>query len=130
MKDTLTNLTHSTTTDLAKGKINNADATVLIIAGLGGIATRAKILAKLRQWRPFQFRYLFNASTAGHGYGFIGRDVRSTSNILSMPATDRKWREFRRPTYWYRTGRGHYALTLLGLHRASQLLSTKATTVS
>jgi hypothetical protein len=115
-------LTHSPTTNLDKGKINNADATVLVIAGLGGVATRANVLAKLRQWRPFHFSYLFNASTTSHGYGFIGRNINSTSNTLGMHVTDRKWREFKRPTYWYRVGKGQYSLTFLGIQRLSQLL--------
>ena len=118
-------LTHSPTTNMDKGRINNADATVLVIASLGGVATRAKILAKLRQWRPFRFVYLFNASTTSHGYGFIGRNIHSTSNTLEMPAVGigyAGWRTFKRPTYWYRVGKGQYSLTFLGIQRLAQLL--------
>lgn len=125
---TLANLTHSYTTDLTKGTINNADAALLIIHAYSGVATRGEVISSLKAWRPgLHYSYLFNASRHG-GYGFVAGDINQThSETYHSPHWDQRrddWVEghtSQRRTYYYRKGPGLYALTNEGIKRLAEL---------
>lgn len=113
----LQSLTHSRTTNLKKGKINNHDATLLIIASKeDGITKTGDVIKQLQAWRgPAKFAYLWNTSGFG-GYGFVGKDVNSSSNPVESFCS-----KHQRRTYWYRVKRGTYRLTLEGFRRLAEL---------
>ena len=54
MEHVLADLTHSTVTNLAAGRVNNADACLLLLRELGGSATVGQLRAALRSWRPLK----------------------------------------------------------------------------
>lgn len=125
---TLANLTHSYTTDLAKGTINNADAALLIINAYSGVASRGEVIAILKSWRPGRhYSYLFNSSRHG-GYGFVAGDINQTHNdVYHSPSWDQRrnvsveGHTSQRRTYYYRKGPGLYALTNEGIKRLAEL---------
>jgi len=115
---------HGFSTNLKAGHITNADAALLTLHHLGGLASSGAIRKGLQQWRAgFHFRYLFNATTV-NGYGFVGADVNSTHNRMwdhnTASRTGRK-AYFNRRTYWYRKSHGTYALTIEGITRLKEL---------
>ena len=119
----LPGLSHDTHTDLKAGKVNNHDATLLLMfQSPTGISTSPDIIKKLQAWRnqPLAFTYLFNTSSFG-GYGFVGKDVDATRNIVhGINGAYRSCKTSRR-TYWYRVKRGQYKLTLEGFRRIAEL---------
>lgn len=122
MEHVLTDLTHSTVTNIPAGRINNADACLLLLRELGGSATTGQLRAGLRAWRPnLEFTYLFNTSDTG-GYGFVGGDFLSTHNEVYHQGSDfDNGHTSRRRTYWYRFGRGKYNITAEGIRRLCEL---------
>lgn len=123
IKEILSSLSHATHTDLKAGKVNNQDATLLLMfQSPTGISTSPDIIKKLQVWRnqPLAFTYLFNTSSFG-GYGFVGKDVDATRNIVhGINGAYRSCKTSRR-TYWYRVKRGQYKLTLEGFRRIAEL---------
>lgn len=112
-------LSHARSTDLSRGRVTNADAALLALHGLGGSARSREIKSVLRSWRPgHDFVYLFNTSARGN-YGYVGRDIASTSNLVSRPPPADK--DTTRRTYWYRLARGRYAITIEGYRRLAEL---------
>ena len=124
----LKNLTHSQVTNLKLGKINNHDATLIIMAAVpGGLAKTGQVVRELREWRQEKraFVYLFNTSGSS-GYGFVGKNVDSVSNTVYRTCILKKGKLVngsvtQRRTYWYRVKNGTYALTLQGFLRLSEL---------
>ena len=134
---TLSNVVHSSRTALNYNRVTNHDAALLILHKLGGAATSKEIKKHLQAWRGLQprehlqgpwgnttrvetqdnlaFTYLFNTSAHG-GYGFVGKDVNSTTNSVES-----FYDEHNRRTYWFRVKRGKYALTLEGYRRLAEL---------
>lgn len=125
---TLANLTHSYTTDLSKGTINNADAALLVIHTYSGVATRGEVIAILKSWRPGRhYSYLFQSPSYG-SYGFVANNVNQAHNeVYHGPYWDPRrddWVEghtSQRRTYYYRKGPGLYALTNEGIKRLAEL---------
>jgi len=122
MEHVLADLTHSTVTNLPAGRINNADACLLLLRELGGSATTGQLRAGLRAWRPnLEFNYLFNTCDTG-GYGFVGRDFLSTTNkVYHQGSNFSLGHVTHRRTYWYRFGRGKYIITAEGIRRLREL---------
>ena len=114
----LESLKHSPRTNLTKGKINNHDSALLIMAmEPGGIITSRKVKDTLRAWRgksKLEFVYLWNTYT-GNGNGFVGADISTAYNNITEL--------FKRRTYWYRVKRGLYSITLEGYCRLGELQS-------
>ena len=115
---------HGFSTNLKAGRIKNADATLILLHQMGGVAHRRDLRTALQTWRPgFNFTYLFNGTTTG-GYGFVGTNVKSTHNkVYDNAASFRANRAVyvKRRTYWYRQSHGTYALTLEGVARLKEL---------
>lgn len=118
---------------------------------------RLGIEGALRDWRtgaswPLRTGYLFNTCASG-GYSFVGEDFESTHHVMQnfgdegrggyvvrlgpkgnaphrvgMVRGPSKGR-FKRPTYWYRTAHGRYALTRAGFKRAAELLGEYVNTL-
>lgn len=123
MQNILRGFTHSYTTDLATGKINNADATLLVLKKLGGSAKVGVIRKALRKWRPNRsFGYLFNTCPSG-GYGFVGGTFLTTGNrVFHHPAPSEPMGHFsNRRTYWYRSAHGTYSITAEGYRRLAEI---------
>ena len=122
MDNILRGLTHSFATNLSAGRINNADATLLVLESLGGVAKVGQILKVLRGWRPgLSFGYLFNTSAHG-GYGFVGGDFHTTHNrVYHFPGFVTEEHESDRRTYWYRSAHGTYTITAEGYRRLDEL---------
>lgn len=119
----LHSLRHSCVTKLSDGCINNADATLLIISNLDGVATSRQLKCELRAWRAavyHSYDYLFNTSVFG-GYGFVGDNVESISNTVHTWSSGRRYSTRDRSTYWYRKKRGVYAITTCGMSRLAYL---------
>lgn len=119
-------LTHANHTDFKKGKVNNHDAALLVLAASPDtIATSRDIREKLQTWRgkPLRYLYLFN-STDGAGYGYVGSDKESRFKELKSPY----FRETvgQRRTYWYRIKDGVYGLTYEGMRRLAELKTQAA----
>lgn len=115
----LSSLVHSPTTDLAKRRISNHDAALLVIAR-DGSASCAEVTRALKKWRGddgLLFTYLWNKSSYG-GYGFVGQNVGSVFNIVDRAPFGGK---NRRRTYWFRLRTGVYSLTFEGLRRLAEL---------
>lgn len=126
---------HSSRTDLAKGKMTNHDAMAVLFARLGPM-TRGDATRLLRAWRGScqKFAWMFNSSMYG-GYGFVGRDVMSRGNLMAYergstwtvsrgdggayPAWYTKY--FTRRTYWHRARTGVYAPTVECMKRVQEL---------
>ena len=123
----LSTLRHSYVTNLSDGRINNHDATLLIMAAAGGFSTSSSVTKRLRRWRKnddLAFTYLWNTSHVG-GYGFVGKNIGTTYNKIYNYSFNRRARDFtftQRRTYWYRTSRGNYSITIEGLRRLSELM--------
>jgi hypothetical protein len=127
IKEILPTLSHAPITNLKEGKINNQDATLLLMfQSPDGISTSPEIIKQLQDWRdqPLAFTYLFNTCESG-GYGYVGKNSDSTHNMVYgftiSPAGKYYSCTTRRRTYWYRAKRGQYKLTLEGLCRIAEL---------
>lgn len=123
MENILLGLTHSFITNLSAGTINNADATLLILKTLGGVAKLSSIREALRQWRPgLRFNYLFQSlPTYGcGGYGFVGKDFHASHNKVNHQDPD-GYHYSNRRTYWYRSAHGVYSITAEGYRRLAEL---------
>lgn len=119
----LAGLTHSSRTAISAGRINNADAVLLLLHSMGGNATSRALKAALNEWRPGPvFAYLFNTCPSG-GYGFVGANFYSATNrVYHAPSTwGREGCETDRRTYWYRSAHGRYSITAEGLRRLTEL---------
>lgn len=118
----LETLTHSSRTNLSKGKISNHDAALLIIAAApSGLITSREVKNELRSWRGrpgLWYTYLWNTSDVGDGYNFVGADINTAFNDMSFI---RGRKGARRRTYWCRVRRGLYRVTLEGYRRLVEL---------
>jgi hypothetical protein len=68
----LSNLTHSRSTDLSTGRINNIDAALLLMSG--GLRTKKELVTVMDAWRPLPGKapgrgYLFNLTEASRMEG-------------------------------------------------------------
>ena len=120
----LSTLRHSCVTNLSDGRINNHDATLLIMAAANGLSTSSSATKRLRRWRKndeLAFTYLWNTSHFG-GYGFVGKNINTVYNRIYNYSFNRARDFTQRRTYWYRTSRGKYSITIEGLRRLSELM--------
>jgi hypothetical protein len=125
----LRSLRHSPKTNIAKGRISNHDAALIIMAeSQDGASQTGEVIAALRSWRGphrsgvhLAFRYLFNTSSMG-GYGFVGKNIESVFSHVWRAIPQR---DGRRRTYWYRTMKGHYRITIEGYRRIGELAQNK-----
>ena len=111
-------------TDLDKGTIRNADAVLLLLNEAGGTARVGELRAALRAWRPNRhFNYLFQMYSGSGGYGFAGSNFASATTRVYHYGTGfgDKGHESDRRTYYYRSGRGTYAITAEGFRRLAEL---------
>lgn len=118
----LESLKHSPRTNLTKGKINNHDAALLIIAAAqDGLITSKEVKNALKAWRSDvperKYVYLWNTCT-GPGNSFVGANIRTPFNVIRNNVTDSL-----RRTYWCRVKRGVYRVTLEGYRRLGELQS-------
>lgn len=124
MENILGNFVHGFATNLGKGVINNADATLFLLAAMGGVAKGRDLKRALKSWRPNRlYNYLFQSYARYGGYGFCGSNINSCSNEVyhSPRCFNGEGHTSQRRTFWYRTGRGTYALTFEGIRRLTEL---------
>ena len=110
-------------TDLNDGRVNNRDMVVLLLGNKDGTSTRKDLLTALRTWRPgVYYGYLFNTH-----YNQVATSFAEANRKVFHAGTwkaDGQWPEghnSNRRMYWYRTGRGVYALTAEGYRRLGEL---------
>jgi hypothetical protein len=124
MNDILSGLMNGQDSDASKRTIRNADAVLLLLDAMGGVAEVRDLRAALKEWRPGRsYGYLFQSNFEGSGYGFVGTSFHQTHNRIShAPA---KWggrcHESDRRTYYFRQGRGVYAISAEGYRRLGEL---------
>ena len=112
-------------TDMANKRITPKDACLLLLAS--GPQTRMQLRTALWAWRPTNpdrtyrpserlfYTYLFNSSYHHVADDFDGR-ITAYSWVGMKLSTYTATRAF-----WYRTKRGSYAITAIGLKRLTQL---------
>lgn len=119
----LSGLRNGQNTDLARGRVRNADAVLLLLNSCGGSARVGDLKAALKAWRPDRvYSYLFQLSP---DYGFLGGSFeQATSTVEHYPSRGRgkwAWHESTRRTYYYRLARGVVAISLEGYRRLAEL---------
>jgi hypothetical protein len=114
-------------TDLHDGRVNNRDMVVLLLGNRGGTSSRKDLLSALRTWRPgargsLSYGYLFSTFYDQVAASFLEAD-RKVFHAGTWKA-DGQWpvgHHSNRRMYWYRTGKGVYALTAEGYRRLGEL---------
>lgn len=151
--EALKNFTFATRTNLANRKLTNHDALAVIMAHCGTLS-RKEITNAMMTWRfgepewntklqrdwskpqshprynpgypvkhpKMGFTYLMNG-THGAGYGFVANDHVGGSIKMHSWQSENGWA---RRQYWYRSGEGHYTVTVEGMLRVRELGLTPA----
>ena len=135
MKSILRGLVNGQNTNLSKGTIRNADAVLLLLNEAGGVAKVGYLQEQLRNWRPgLTYGYLFRSNYEGGGYGFTGTSFLQSHNVVHHePSYNEMCKDDDledeptyghnsiRRTYYYRSGRGIYAISAEGYKRLREL---------